>query len=157
MFKKTFWLLVLVPIIGIFPTFLLEYSYAQNTDLSQITSTDSGIVIFVQTIVKNSEGQVVTYLTSYQFTFLDLDALETLLNSEISENDPIITNDGIKFQVIKRQRTVTHDKEDVIASTLLAHNIDDKQKIVARFAHDGFPISPGDKVTSIWTFIKPIG
>ncbi len=31
-----------------------------------------------------------------------------------------------------------------------------EQKLVARFAHDGYPLLEGETVISVWTFIKPI-
>ena len=76
--------------------------------------------------------------------------------SEVSENDPIITINGKKFQVIKRKLTITYDKENVIASTILASTEDGSLRTVARFAHDGYPIVEGDKVHSIWTFLRPV-
>jgi len=135
---------------------ITELSYAQTQFSTKQLLSEDKVFIYVQTIVKNSEGQVLTYLTSHEFTNLDLDALEILLNSEASENDPVITVDGKKFQVLKRQTDVTYGKEDVIASTLLAHATDNKLNIVARFAHDGYPILVGEEVTSIWTFIRPV-
>jgi len=83
-------------------------------------------------------------------------ALENLLQTEESENDPIITINGENFQVIKRKLTITYDKENVIASTILASSNDGTLTTVARFAHDGYPIISGDKVHSIWTFLRPV-
>ncbi len=40
---------------------------------------------------------------------------------------------------------------------MLAHSQSGALKTVARFAHDGYPIIPGDKVQSVWTFLKPVG
>jgi len=132
-------------------TSFTSYSHAQ----SSFPPTDllSGLYtfIFVQTLLENSDGQVVTYLTSDKFTDLNSDAL-----AEVSENDPIININGQKFQVIKRKLTITYDKENVIASTILAHSVDGTLTTVARFAHDGYPIVSGDKVHSIWTFLRPL-
>ena len=114
------------------------------------------VFIFVQTLVENSDGQIVTYLTSDKFTDLDLDEYDILLDAEASESDPIISVEGQKYQLIKRKLTISHDKEDVIASTLLAHNRNDKLVTVARFAHDGYPIVAGDLVHSVWTFLRPV-
>jgi len=44
----------------------------------------------------------------------------------------------------------------VIASTILADSNVGKLTTVARFAHDGYPIVEGDKVHSIWTFLRPV-
>ena len=134
---------------------LIEYSYAQSPP-SQILLPDDGVFIFVQTIVENSEGQLVTYLTSDKFTDIDQKGLNSLLDADATENDPIINIEGKKFQIIQRQLNIIYDRENVISSTILAYAQNDSLKTVARFAHDGYPIVQGEKVTSIWTFIRPV-
>ena len=118
--------------------------------------SELGTFVFVQTLLENSNGQVVTYLTSDKFTDLNTIALQKLLEKEVSEKDPIIEINGEKFQVIKRKLTITYDKENVIASTILADSHEGALTTVARFAHDGYPIIEGDKVHSIWTFLRPV-
>ena len=155
--KKSLQLVFLaIPIVIILIGSFTSYSHAQSS--FPPTELLSGLYtfIFVQTLLENSNGQVVTYLTSDKFTDLDADALEELLDTEVSENDPIININGQKFQVIKRKLTITYDKENVIASTILAHSVDGTLTTVARFAHDGYPIVSGDKVHSIWTFLRPL-
>ena len=131
-------------------------SYAQSVSNSPAFLTEFGTFIFVQTLLENSDGQIVTYLTSDKFTDLNTDALQKLLDKEASEKDPIIDINGQKFQVIKRKLTITYDKENVIASTILADSNEGSLTTVARFAHDGYPIVEGDKVHSIWTFLRPV-
>ena len=135
---------------------LTTNSYAQFSDPENNIFSKNKVFIFVQTIVENSDDQIVTYLTSDKFSDLNVRDLDTLLDSEVTENDPVITIDGQKYQVIKRKLTINYDKENVIASTLLAHTINDKLTIAARFAHDGYPIVSGDRVQSIWTFLRPV-
>ncbi len=132
-----------------------DYSYSQSSLLEK-TPAGTDIFIFVQTFLRDSEGHLVTYLGSNEFTHLDTESLERLLEIESSENDPIITIDGEKFLVIKRVMEIPYHKENSIASTLLAYEEDGNLVLVARFAHDGYPIIPGDTVTSIWTFIRPV-
>jgi len=133
-----------------------ELSYAQPDSSESEFFSDLGTFIFVQTLLENPNGQLVTYLTSDKFTDIDKTALENLLQAEESDNDPIITINGEKFQLIKRKLTITYDKENVIASTILASSNDGALTTVARFAHDGYPIVSGDKVHSIWTFLRPV-
>jgi len=135
---------------------LTTNSYGQFSDPENNIFSKNQVFIFVQTIVENSDDQLVTYLTSDKFSDLDLRNLDILLDSEVSEKDPVITINGKKYQVIKRKITINYDKENVIASTLLAHTLNEKLIKVARFAHDGYPIVSGDKVQSIWTFLRPV-
>ncbi len=140
----------------IFIASFASLSFAQSSaNLPEIFS-ERDTFVFVQTLLENSDGQVVTYLTSDKFTDLNKDALQKLLDKEVSEKDPIIEINGEKFQVIKRKLTITYDKENVIASTILADSTEGVLTTVARFAHDGYPIVEGDKVHSIWTFLRPV-
>ncbi len=140
----------------IFIASLTSLSFAQSSANLPEFFSERDTFVFVQTLLENSDGKVVTYLTSDKFTDLNKDALQKLLEKEVSEKDPIIEINGEKFQVIKRKLTITYDKENVIASTILADSTEGVLTTVARFAHDGYPIVEGDKVHSIWTFLRPV-
>ena len=123
------------------------------------TQTEIGnhIFIFVQTTVRNSDGQLVVYLESTKFSDLDLLALESFLDFEVSRgSDPIITIDGQNYQVIRRVQSQTFDSEELVASTILSDNVAEKPVLIARFAHDGYSVIPGDTLESMWTFVRPV-
>ena len=129
---------------------LTNYSQAYQTDIKD------GLFIFVQTTVRNSDGQLVTYLESSKFTDLNLEKLEPFLDFESSRgNDPIVTINEKEYQVIRRVQSKTFPMEDLVASTILSDTIDGKLTMLARFAHDGYPVSAGDTMESMWTFIRP--
>ena len=153
--KKYFTLLSVAVGIILIASFT-SYSYGQSSPAQTDLVSESETFVFVQTLLENSNGQVVTYLISDKFTDLNKDALQKLLEKEVSDKDPIIEINGEKFQVIKRKLTITYDKENVIASTILADSHEGALTTVARFAHDGYPIVEGDKVHSIWTFLRPV-
>ncbi len=155
---KKHWYLVfaVVPFLILTIFSLTNSSYGQSEDENNFLSKTETF-IFVQTFVENSDGELVIYLTSDKFSDLYLRELDNLLESEVTEKDPIVSIEGQKYQVIKRKQTISHDRENVIASTMLAYSQSGALKTVARFAHDGYPIIPGDKVQSVWTFLKPVG
>ncbi len=127
-----------------------NYSQAYKTDI------DKGLLIFVQTTIRNSDGQLVTYLESSKFTDLNLELLGPFLDFETDRgNDPIVTINEKEYQVIRRVQTKTFPSEDLVASTILSDTIDGKLTMLARFAHDGYPVSQGDTLESTWTFIRP--
>ena len=129
---------------------LTNYSQAYQTDIKD------GLFIFVQTTIRNSDGQLVTYLESSKFTDINLELLGTFLDYEASRgNDPIVTINGEEYQVIRRVQSKTFPSEDLVASTILSDTLDGKLTMLARFAHDGYPVSPGDTLESMWTFIRP--
>jgi len=131
-------------------------SYSQSIDSETSLLSEKRTFIFVQTFLENSDGKIITYLTSDKFTDIDSETLNYILDSEVNEKDPIITINDQKFQIIKRAKKILYEKDNVIASTILAINIDGKLETAARFAHDGYPILEGETVRSIWTFIRPV-
>jgi len=129
---------------------LTNYSQAYQTNI------EDGLFIFVQTTIRNSDGQLVTYLESSKFTDLNLELLGTFLDFEASRgNDPTVTINEKEYQVIRRVQTKTFPRDDLVASTILSDTIDGKLTMLARFAHDGYPVSQGDTLESMWTFIRP--
>jgi len=124
-----------------------------------VTQTNIGddIFVFVQTSIRNSDGVLVVYLESSKFTNFNATALESFLDFEATRgNNPVTTIDGEKFQVIRRMQSQSFDSEGLVASTILSDNLDGKITVLARFAHDGYTISQGDSLESIWTFVRPV-
>ena len=129
---------------------LTNYTQAYQTDI------EDGLFIFVQSTIRNSDGQLVTYLESSKFTDLNIELLGSFLDFEGSRgNDPIVTINEKEYQVIRRVQTKTFPIDDLVASTILSDTIDGKLTMLARFAHDGYPVSAGDTLESMWTFIRP--
>jgi len=121
------------------------------------TNIRDNIFVFVQTTVRNSDGTIIVYLESTKFSDLNLPALQSFLDYEATRgNDPIITIDGEKYQVIRRVQSQSLDSEGLVASTILSDNVNGKSVILARFAHDGYPTIPGDTLESMWTFVRPV-
>ena len=117
-------LFAIVAIAAVFSFSFMSYSYAQSQS-SKIPIPEYGVFIFVQTIVKNSEGQIVTYLASDKFTAINTESLNFLLDSLATEKDPIVSIGDNKYQIIKRKKTIDYDKENVIASTIITQNQND--------------------------------
>jgi len=137
-------------VISIVTFFATDFAYAQYT-----STLNDKIFVFVQTTLRNSDGQLITYLESNKFTHLNLQEINSLLDFETSSGtDPIITIAGKDYQLIRRERTLTFDSNNVIGTTSLSANIDGKTKLLALFAHDGYPVVAGDELTSIWTFLR---
>jgi len=121
------------------------------------TELGDDIFILVQSTVRNSDGSLIVYLESTKFSDLNLSSLESFLDFETSSgNDPIITIDETQFQVIRRVQSQSFNSEGLVASTILFDNVDEKPLILARFAHDGYSVVPGDTIESVWTFVRSV-
>lgn len=129
-----------------------QYSYAQNP-LDQ----NRDVYIFVQTFVRNSDGVLVHYFENDKFTDKNLVALNVFLDSEAERgNAPVYDIEGTKFQLVQRSKTLEIESFQLVASTKLEDSANPISKLLARYAHDGFFLNPGDKTTQIWTFFREI-
>ena len=113
------------------------------------------LYIFVQIIHRDSDGNLISYLQSDKMTSVDLPSLDFLLDHESSiKQDPIYEIDGKKLQVITRQFTDTFDSQNLYASTELLVNMNRIEVMSVQFLHDGFRVTPGDTVTTVWSFSR---
>lgn len=136
-------------------SFVLLLIPASNSFGTTQTELGDDVFIFVQSTIRNSDGTLVVYLESTKFTDLNLSQLKSFLDFEATQgNDPIITLDEQKFQVIRRVQSQSFDSEGLVASTILSDAVDGKSTILARFAHDGYFTIPGDTLESMWTFVR---
>jgi len=143
--------IILASLFFLFIISLTNYTQAYQTNI------EDGLLIFVQTTIRNSDGQLVTYLESSKFTDLNLELLGPFLDFETDRaNDPIVTINEKEYQVIRRVQSKTFTSDDLVASTILSDTIDGKLTMLARYAHDGYPVSQGDTLESMWTFIRPV-
>jgi len=127
-------------------------SYAQNE-----SNPNLDVYIFVQTFVRNSDGILVHYFENDKFTDKNLAALDIFMDLEASRgNAPIHEIDGKTFQLIQRSKVLEIDSFQLVASTKLEDPTNPISKTLARYAHDGFFLIPGDETTQIWTFFREI-
>jgi len=130
---------------------LTNYTQAYQTELGD------DIFIFVQTTIRNSDGQLVLYLESSKFTDLNFELLDPFLDMEASgKDDPIVTINEKEYQVIRRATSKVFTSTDLVASTILSDSLDGKITQLVRFAHDGYTVTSGDSLESMWTFIRPV-
>jgi len=145
---------LIISLVGILS--MVSVSYGQLFSNQNQFPPENSIFIFAQTSIYNTEGKIVTYFTTDRFNILDLSGFITLIDKEATENDPIVTIDKKKYQVITRKITEFQDETKVIASNVLADNTENSTILVAQFTHDGYKILEGEKAITIWTFIRPM-
>ncbi len=105
------------------------------------TELGDDIFILVQSTVRTSDRVLVAYLESSKFFVLNKPELELYLDFEASfGNDPIITIDEQNYQVIRRVHYQSIGYDGLVASIMLSDSVDGKPTVLARFAHDGYPV-----------------
>jgi len=131
---------------------LLPSAFAQN---SQPANLD--VYIFVQTFVRNSDGVLVHYFENDKFTDKNLAALDIFMDLEAARgNAPTYDIEGKNFQLIQRSKVLEIDSYQLVASTKLEDSTNPISTNLARYAHDGFFLTPGDQITQVWTFLRQI-
>lgn len=123
-------------------------SYAQQT---------SDTLIFVQNIVRDSQGNLITSFEVTKIGYLAKSSLNNFLDEESSPNDPIINIGSQKMQIMERQIEVDFNSDDVVSDTTLNMIKENGDMLsLVRLIHDGIPVTAGDKQIQIWTFIRPV-
>ncbi|CUR50893.1 exported protein of unknown function [Nitrosotalea devaniterrae] len=129
-----------------------------NSYADSIASTleSKKIYVFVQVLVRNSDDQLIAYQETSKITIFDLAKLNQLLDQSSGKIDKsIITLDGKKYDLIKGTSVISPSSSTVVSKNIIANNLEGSSQILVEADHDGYPIIPGDKVTAIWTIIRP--
>ena len=142
---------LIISVILISFVLILSSAFAQNE-----LKSDS-VYIFVQTFVRNSDGVLVHYFENDKFSYKNLAALDVFLDFEASRgNAPLYNVNEKTFQLIQRSKVLEFDSFQIVASTQLEDSENPISKTLARYAHDGFFLVPGDQTTQVWTFFREI-
>ena len=124
---------------------LIGNSYAQSFEQTR------SIFIFVQTQIRNSDGHLVAYLEANKVFISEPDLLNRYLDTQSPQT---FERAGQSYELIQLDVQKEITEPDVISKTTLATVVDDKPILTVYSDHDGYPIVPGDTVTSIWTIIR---
>ena len=113
--------------------------------------------VFVQIIPKDSNGNVLGLFQLDKVTHLYTSTLDILLDFEFSPNtDSVYQLDGKKIQLIIRENSEVYTHSRMVSSTNVTVDTGNGVEEVVRFAHDGYMVSSGDSVTTIWYFVRTI-
>jgi len=127
---------------------LVGESYAQREVAPQ--EDPSLYEVSLQLQLRNSEGQLITYLEPTTMYILNIYRLHQFLDTK--ENKTIIEIDGEMFEVIEYQQRFRFTDTRQIA-TLGMWYIDSFPLL---FRHDAFLTSPGDTLDASWKIVRTI-
>ena len=111
-------------------------------------------IVFVQTQVRNSNGQIVAYLESSKILVAEPERLQKML--DVLPVSLTFTRGEQEFELIQIVTETPVKEPNAIARTTLVTAIDGKQVSLVYYIHDGFLIVPGDTITSAWSVIRPV-
>lgn len=118
-------------------------------------------VTYAQTIVRDSEGILVTYLETSRINVVDSSFVEKIINDDttrIINSETIDSDNKHSSIVIFQPKPPSYDTEGTRGITFLGEIILDKVfiNLGAWFQNDGYFLEPDDNLTVIWTAIKSL-
>ena len=137
----------LLVFVFIFGFILIDNSYGQR-DTAQ-REDPSLPQVSLQLQLRNSEGQLVTYLEPTVMYIIDIAMVHEFLDTK---DKKIIEKNGEKFELIQYDSKAFFSTTKQIASYGMVY----KETYVLIFRHDGYITSPGDILDISWKIIRTI-
>lgn len=145
---------------------IIPGSFAFGEKLSTSTPDDDvpDVYLFAQIFHRNSDGKLLSYVVSDKFTDFDpvtvgvyMDALGTVNKFPVYQvGEYRIEVFGEKYLHHQKTMNLTASSLFVLLFSDFEDGSEPQSKLAARFAHDGFMLTPGDTVLSIWNFARVI-
>ena len=136
---------------------IIVFSVFSTEVFAQPVPGDDIFYMFVQVTLRNSDGDLVTYMESDKLFDVDKKIIGDSLDYFSSSMEiPIFQLNDVKFQVFIVETVTEFDSSTMFANAYYNVTIDEQTHPAARFQFDGFLTSPGDEITAIWTFAKVV-
>ena len=135
---------------------IIAFSVFSSEAFAQISQPEDDIFfIFIQVTLRNSDGQLITYLESQKFFDVDNKMINDSLDHFSSSMEiPVFQLNDIKFQVFIIETYTEFDSNTMFGNAYYDVTIDDQTYTAAQFQFDSFLTSPGDEVTAVWTIAR---
>ena len=136
---------------------IIVFSVFSTEVFAQPVPGDDIFYMFVQVTLRNSDGDLITYMESDKLFDVDKKIIGDSLDYFSSSMEiPIFQLNDVKFQVFILETVTEFDSSTMFANAYYNVTIDEQTHPAARFQFDGFLTSPGDEATAIWTFARVV-
>ena len=134
---------------------IIVFSVFSTEVFAQPVPGDDIFFMFIQITLRNSDGELVTYMESNKLVNLDRKIINDSLDHISSYIEiPIFELTDVKFQVFIIELVTEFDSNTMYARANYDVTIDEQTYSAARFQFDSFLTSPGDKVIAVWTIAR---
>ena len=134
---------------------IIVFSVFSTEVFAQPVLRDDIFSMFIQVTLRNSDGELVTYMESEKLFDVDKKIISDSLDHFSSSMEiPIFELNDKKFQVFIIETTTEFDSNTMYASAYYDVTINEQSHSAATFLFDSFLTSPGDEVTAVWTFAR---
>ena len=135
---------------------IIVFSIFSSEAFAQTSQPEDNIfTMFVQVTVRNSDGDLITYMESSKLYDVDKKIINDSLDYISSSGEiPIFQLNDTKFQVFIIQTTTEFDSYTMYTNAFYNVTIDEQTYSAARFTFDSYLTSPGDEATVYWTIAR---
>ena len=135
---------------------IIVFSIFSSEAFAQTSQPEDNIfTMFVQVTVRNSDGDLITYMESSKLYDVDKKIINDSLDYISSSGEiPIFELNDTKFQVFIIQTTTEFDSYTMYTNAFYNVTIDEQTYSTARFTFDSYLTSPGDEATVHWTIAR---
>jgi hypothetical protein len=134
---------------------IIVFSVFSTEVFAQPVPGDDIFFMFVQVTLRNSDGDLVTYMESDKLFDVDKKIIGDSLDYFSSSTEiPIFQLNDTKFQVFIIETTTEFDSSTMYANAYYDVTIDEQTYSAARFQFDGFLTSSGDEAMAVWTIAR---
>ena len=124
---------------------IIVFSVFSTEVFAQPVPGDDIFYMFVQVTLRNSDGDLVTYMESDKLFDVDKKIIGDSLDYFSSSMEiPIFQLNDVKFQVFIVETVTEFDSSTMFANAYYNVTIDEQTHPAARFQFDGFLTSQGD-------------
>ena len=135
---------------------IIVFSIFSSEAFAQTSQPEDNIfTMFVQVTVRNSDGDLITYMESSKLYDVDKKIINDSLDYISSSDEiPIFELNDTKFQVFIIQTTTEFDSYTMYTNAFYNVTMDEQTYSTARFTFDSYLTSPGDEATVYWTIAR---
>ena len=134
---------------------IIIFSVFSTEVFAQPVPGDDIFFMFVQVTLRNSDGELVTYMESDKLVNVDRKIINDSLDHISSSVEiPIFELNDVKFQVFIIETITEFDSSTMYSNAYYNVTTTEQTYSAAKFQFDSFLTSPGDEVTAVWTIAR---
>ena len=137
---------------------IIVFSIFSSEAFAQTSQPEDNIfTMFVQVTVRNSDGDLITYMESSKLYDVDKKIINDSLDHVSSSVEiPIYELNNVKFQVFIVETITEFNSSTMYANAYYNVTTDEQTYSAAKFQFDSFLTSPGDESTVVWTIARAV-
>ena len=136
---------------------IIIFSVFSTEVFAQPVPGDDIFFMFVQVTLRNSDGELVTYMESDKLVNVDRKIINDSLDHVSSSVEiPIFELNNVKFQVFIVETITEFDSSTMYANAFYNVSFAEQTYSAAKFQFDSFLTSPGDESTVVWTIARVV-